>query len=349
MNLSDFPHRRFNPLTGEWILVSPHRAKRPWQGKVEQPQPSAPEQYDKKCFLCPGNLRAGNTQNPKYETTFVFDNDFAGILPDIPVETMDEQGLLVARGEQGLCRVVCHSPRHNLSFPVLSQQEILAVVATWISQYVEIGSYENINHILIFENRGEIMGATSPHPHSQIWANASIPTLPAMETARQKEYLDRQKSCLLCDYVKLELRMQARIIMQNDSFAVITPFWAVWPFEAMVVPKEHYTDIGSLPKKVKNDFADVLKRLTTRFDNLFSAPFPYSMGIHQRPTDGDGHEEWHFHTHFLPPLLRSPINRKLFAGYELLAMPQRDVTPEDGARKLRSCSEMHYSGITSPV
>ena len=345
MNLSDFPHRRYNPLTGEWVLVSPHRTKRPWHGKVEPVVAPAPAAYDPKCFLCPGNPRAGNEKNPSYENTFVFDNDFAAILPDIPLETMDEQGLLVARGEQGRCRVVCHSPRHDLSLPLLTRQEILGVIDTWAGQYLELGSYEEINHVIIFENRGELMGATSPHPHSQIWANGSIPTFPARETAHQKEYRDRKKSCLLCDYVNLELRMQARLIVQNDSFAALAPFWALWPFETMVVPKDHYTDIGGLPKKVKTDFADILSRLTIRFDNLFALPFPYSMGIHQRPTDGSDHEEWHFHVHFFPPLLPSQTARKLMAGYELLAMPQRDVTPEDGARKLRNCSEVHYSKL----
>jgi UDPglucose--hexose-1-phosphate uridylyltransferase len=343
MNLSDFPHRRYNPLMGEWVLVSPHRTKRPWQGRVEPAVAPAPMAYDPKCYLCPGNQRAGNAKNPTYETTFVFDNDFAAVLPDIPLEAMDEKGLLVAAGEQGRCRVVCHSPRHDCSLPLLTRQEILAVIDTWASQYQELGSYGEINHVLIFENRGELMGATSPHPHSQIWANQSLPNIAAAETACQKKYFDEKKSCLLCDYVKLELTMQARMITQNDSFAAVTPFWAVWPFEVLVIPKDHYSDIGGLPKKVKMDFADILSRLTIRFDNLFAAPFPYSMGIHQRPTDGNGHGEWHFHVHFLPPLLRSPAVRKLLAGYELLAMPQRDITPEDSARKLRNCSEVNFT------
>ncbi len=343
MNLSDFPHTRFNPLTGDWVLVSPHRTKRPWQGKIEQPSTPQSVPYDSKCFLCPGNQRAGNVKNPLYQTTFVFDNDFAALLPDIPEESMDEKGLLVARGEQGLCRVVCHSPRHDLSFPLLTHVEICAVIDTWASEYIEIGSRKNINYVLIFENRGEITGASSPHPHSQLWANKSIPNLAAVETLRQGEYANSRSSCMLCDYVKLELQMQSRMILRNDSFAALTPFWAVWPFEVMVLPLEHHADLGGLPRKARSDLADIVNRLSIRFDNLFCAPFPYSMGIHQRPTDGKEHEEWHFHVHFFPPLLRSMSVRKLMAGYEVLAMPQRDVTPEDGARKLRNCSDIHYT------
>jgi UDPglucose--hexose-1-phosphate uridylyltransferase len=343
MNLADFPHRRYNPLTGEWVLVSPHRTKRPWQGKIDQVVVPPAVSYDPKCFLCPGNQRAGNSKNPLYETTFAFDNDFAALIPDIPRETLNEQNLLVARGEQGRCRVVCHSPRHDLSFPLLTSVEICGVIDIWATEFMEAGSYDNVNYVLIFENRGEVMGATSAHPHSQIWATESIPTIPAAETAKQTEYSAEKNSCLLCDYVKLELAMQSRMIITNDSFVAVVPFWAVWPYEALVVPLEHYSDIGGMSKKARADFADILLRLTTRFDNLFSSPFPYSMGIHQRPTDGKDHQEWHLHAHFLSPLARSLSMRKLMAGFEILGMSQRDFTAEDAARKLRSCTEVHYT------
>ncbi len=343
MNLSDFPHKRLNPLTGEWILVSPHRTKRPWQGKIEQPIAPLVAVYEPKCFLCPGNQRAGNAKNPAYQTTFAFDNDLAALLPEIPEETMDEQGLLVARSEPGLCRVICHSPRHDQSFPLLSPVEISAVIDTWTNEYREIGSRENINHVLIFENRGESMGAVSPHPHSHLWATKSVPTLSAQETARQREYAERRNSCLLCDYARIELRMQSRVILTNDTFAAITPFWAGWPFEVLLIPLAHCPDLGILSKKARTDFADILHRLTIRFDNLFGIPFPYTMGIHQRPTDGEDHAEWHMHAHFFSPLMRSLSTKKMITGYEAFGMPLRDVSPEDCARKLRNCPDSHYT------
>jgi UDPglucose--hexose-1-phosphate uridylyltransferase len=239
--------------------------------------------------------------------------------------------------------VICHSPRHDLSFPLLSPADILGVIDTWAAEYADAGSRDNIGYVLIFENRGETMGATSPHPHSQLWATEHIPTIPAAETARQRAYAAERKSCLLCDYVKLELRMESRVILTNESFAALTPFWAVWPYETMVLSRGHFGHLGAMPKKVRADFADMFHRLTVRFDNLFQAPFPYSMGIHQQPTDGELHDEWHFHVHFLPPLQRSQSMRKLMAGYEMLGMSQRDFPPEEAARKLRQCSDIHYT------
>jgi UDPglucose--hexose-1-phosphate uridylyltransferase len=345
LNLSDYPHRRFNPLTGEWILVSPHRAKRPWQGKVEDVPADRMPSYDPKCYLCPGNERAGGVRNPAYTGPFAFDNDFAALLPQAPSESMDERGLLVADSERGLCRVICFSPRHDLTLSLMSAAEVTAVIDVWAKQFSEIGSLDYVNHVQIFENRGAVMGCSNPHPHGQVWANQTVPVLPAQEGACQKEYHRRTGNCLLCDYVALELAKGERIIFANASFVALVPFWAFWPFEVMLLPRFHARDIAGLTPAQRADFADALRRMGIRFDNLFRTSFPYSMGIHQRPTDGQDHEEWHFHLHYLPPLLRSASVKKFMVGYEMLAMPQRDITAEESARRLREeCSEKHYLG-----
>jgi UDPglucose--hexose-1-phosphate uridylyltransferase len=344
MNLSDYSHRRYNPLSGEWILVSPHRAKRPWQGKVEDVAKGAMPAHDPSCYLCPGNERAGGLRNPRYEGTFVFDNDFAALLDDMPAEQMNEKGLLVAGSERGLCRVICFSPRHDLTLALMDTADIEKVVEVWTSQYREIGAMEGINHVQIFENRGAVMGCSNPHPHGQIWANQTIPLYPAAENRMQQFYRSEHGSCLLCDYVMLELERGERIVFANDSFVALVPFWAFWPFEVMLLPRFHATDITALNAAQRRDFADALKRMTVRYDNLFRTSFPYSMGLHQRPTDGATHDEWHLHAHFYPPLLRSATVKKFMVGYEMLAMPQRDITAEESARRLREdCGEVHYT------
>ncbi|MBD3240605.1 MAG: galactose-1-phosphate uridylyltransferase, partial [Chitinivibrionales bacterium] len=295
MNLSDHPHRRFNPLTGEWLLVSPHRAKRPWQGKVEDAQKADMPAYDPKCYLCPGNERAGGARNPAYEGVYVFDNDFAALLADVPSGGIDEKGLLVANAERGLCRVICFSPRHDLTLALMSREENERVVDMWAQQYREIGDKDFINYVQIFENRGAVMGCSNPHPHGQIWANETVPVLPAAESHQQKDYHKKNGSCLLCDYLQLEIEREERIVFVNDSFAALVPFWAVWPFEVMLLPRFHAGDITQCSTQQRADLADALRRMGIRFDNLFQTSFPYSMGIHQRPTDGLPHDEWHFH------------------------------------------------------
>jgi len=343
MNLSDYPHRRQNILTGEWVLVSPHRAKRPWQGKVEDPVTPDTTTYDPQCYLCPGNTRAGGVKNPDYTTTYVFTNDFAALLEDTPGERLDD-GLFIAGSERGICRVICFSPRHDLTLALMDKKDIATVVDIWTSQFEELRRVDFINHIQIFENRGAIMGCSNPHPHGQIWANETIPMYPSRENERQKNYFDKNGSPLLIDYVNKELANGERIIFANDSFVALCPFWAVWPFETMILPRDPAPSLLSLDAHRQADLADALNRMAVRFDNLFSTSFPYSMGVHQMPVDGGDYPWWQFHIHYYPPLLRSATVKKFMVGYEMLGMPQRDITPEESARRLRDdCSERHYS------
>jgi UDPglucose--hexose-1-phosphate uridylyltransferase len=344
-DLSKLPHRRFNPLNREWVLVSPHRTQRPWQGQVEESAAPQASTYDPDCYLCPGNERAGGLRNPKYSSTFVFTNDFAALRPDVPRARIDEgsRGLLVSESEAGTCRVVCFSPRHDLTLPRMSLEEIAAVVDIWAREYAELGSLPYINYVQIFENRGEAMGCSNPHPHGQIWASQSIPNEPRKEQDSQLDYLRKHASCLLCDYVELERKIGSRIVCENGHFLAVVPFWAVWPFEILLTSKSHARDLVSLDSEMRKSLADIFKRITTRYDNLFEISFPYSMGFHQAPTDGEPHPEWHFHAHFYPPLLRSAAVRKFMVGYEMLAEPQRDITPEAAAGRLRETSELHYT------
>jgi UDPglucose--hexose-1-phosphate uridylyltransferase len=329
------PHRRLNRLTGEWLLVSPHRTARPWQGQVEEVVDEQRPVYDPTCYLCPGNQRAGGARTPGYSSTFVFDNDFAALKPETPSEEHNGDGLLVARGERGICRVVCFSPRHDLSLGDMEKDAIRQVVQTWTDQYIELGAVDWIGHVLIFENRGAMMGASNPHPHGQIWANERMPNEPARELRQQRAYA-ADGGCLLCDYLTVELKEDARIICRNDRFVALVPFWAVWPFETLVLPSGHHGALPDLDADARDDLAAVLRQVTRRYDRLFGVTFPYSMGWHQRPTDGAQYPEWHLHAHFYPPLLRSATVRKFMVGYELLAQPQRDITPESAAERLRT-------------
>ena len=346
MNIADLqssPHRRFNPLLREWVLVSPQRTQRPWQGQIEKTAVDSLPQYDPQCYLCPGNARAGSQRNPFYDGTFVFENDFAALQPDVPQISLDEgnKGLLVAQSETGICRVVCFSPRHDLTLARMSVNEIRSVVDVWTDQFAELGARPDINHVQIFENRGAMMGCSNPHPHGQIWANATVPNEPHKEQTALIEYSKQNGCCLLCDYLQLEQSAGDRLVCENENFLVVVPFWAVWPFEALLLSKRHIADMRALQENERTALADILKRLTTRYDNLFQISFPYSMGFHQAPTDGAAHPEWHFHAHFFPPLLRSATVRKFMVGYEMLASPQRDITPEVAAQKLRDLSEIH--------
>ncbi len=340
-NLADHPHRRFNPLTGEWVLVSPHRAKRPWQGQVEKGGTPERPAYDPSCYLCPRNARAGGHQNPDYQDTFVFDNDFAALLTDTPAGGVDE-GLFRAEAETGLCRVICFSPRHDLTLAEMGTAGIRRVVDLWAEQYAELGARDDINHVQIFENKGETMGCSNPHPHGQIWAQRAIPNEPARELAQQRAYLERHGRPLLADYLAAELERGERIVCANNGFVALVPFWAVWPFETLVLPRRHVASLLELDDDERTALADVLGRLTARYDNLFETSFPYSAGLHQAPTDGAPHPEWGLHMHFYPPLLRSATVKKFMVGYEMLGGPQRDITPETSAARLAGLSEVHY-------
>ena len=338
MDLQAEVHRRFNPLTGDWLLVSPHRTQRPWQGQTEDTAVAALPSYDPQCYLCPGNTRARGVRNPSYTATFVFDNDFAALKPSTARHSQDDGGLLVAHAESGLCRVVCFSPDHSLTLSGMPQVALEEVVNCWSAQYVELGARADINCVQIFENRGAMMGASNPHPHGQIWANRTLPNEVVKESTAQRRYHDEKSSCLLCDYAALEQQRDERVVCGNDHFVAVVPFWAVWPYETLVLPRQHYGSLEQLDAPARSGLADVLSQVTRRYDQLFCVPFPYSMGIHQRPTDGAPHAEWHLHTHFYPPLLRSATVRKFMVGYEMLAGPQRDITPEAAAAQLRHLS-----------
>jgi UDPglucose--hexose-1-phosphate uridylyltransferase len=335
LDLTKHPHRRFNALTREWVLVSPQRTDRPWQGQTEEVHDEPLPQYDPDCYLCPGNKRAGGVTNPNYISTFVFENDFAALKLDTPAESSNQAGLLVAAGEPGSCRVVCFSRRHDLTIANMELRDLRTVVDVWTEQYLELGSLENINWVQIFENRGAMMGASNPHPHGQIWANYSLPTEAIKEIAAQAEYQRSNRNCLLCQYLELELKSEERLVVENEHFVVLVPFWAVWPFEILVLPRQHLTGLDNLAQGARDGLADILKRATQKYDRLFKISFPYTMGFHQRPTDGQSHEEFHLHAHFYPPLLRSATVRKFMVGYEMLGMPQRDITAESAASRLR--------------
>lgn len=340
-DLKEHPHRRLNPLTGEWVLVSPHRTQRPWQGQVEKVAEETAVQHDPACYMCPGNIRATGAMNPSYIGTFVFDNDYATLLRDTPEGNLDQGGLLVARSEAGVCRVICFSPRHDLTLSRMERNDIRRVVDVWAEQYQQLGALPFIHHVQIFENRGAVMGASNPHPHGQIWANASLPNESSKEQAAQRCYQDERGTCLLCDYLTLECERGDRLVCENSHFSALVPFWAVWPFEIMVLSRRHLGCLMELSSEERDALADILKRVTTRYDNLFQAPFPYSMGFHQTPTDEEAHAEWHLHAHFYPPLLRSATVRKFMVGYEMLGTPQRDITPETAAARLREMQETH--------
>ena len=338
--MQNIPHRRYNPLRGQWVLVSPHRTQRPWQGEVATAQIPTPNAYDPNCYLCPGNVRAGGHHNPRYEGIFVFDNDFAALLPeDSSPSAASQHPLHRAEPERGLCRVVCFHPNHSLTLAQMETGDITRVVQAWTEQYIELGALDWIQHVQIFENRGAMMGASNPHPHGQIWATEHIPDEPLAEGSMQGEYLRAHGRCLLCDTVQLELQQAERIICANEEFVALVPFWAVWPFEALVLSRRHCGALSSMDMGQHAALSEILQRLTRRYDNLFATSFPYTMGQHAAPTDGQIHPEWHFHAHFYPPLLRSALVRKYMVGFEMLANPQRDITPEQAAARLREAGE----------
>ena len=341
-NIEDHPHRRLNPLTNDWILVSPHRAKRPWQGQVEKAACDERPSYDPTCYLCAGNERAGGKINPDYKGTFVFTNDFSALLTDTPEGGMDEGNLFQAKSESGICKVICFSENHSLTIPEMELEDIRQVVNVWCEQFEELANVDFIKYVQIFENKGAIMGCSNPHPHGQIWSSSSIPVEPAKESKTQKEYYEKFGRTLLGDYLKAELEKKERLVAENEHFVALVPYWAVWPFEAMVISKRPVQNITQLTEAERTGLADIYKRLTIKYDNLFEVSFAYSAGLHQAPTDGQNYPEWHLHMHFYPPLLRSASVKKFMVGYEMLASPQRDITAEQAAKRLRDLSEIHY-------
>lgn len=351
LDLTNHPHRRYNPLTGDWILVSPHRTKRPWQGRVETPPQEIRPRYDASCYLCPGNERAGGARNPEYESIFVFTNDFAAMLPDTPELSMRPHRLLRAEGEPGTCRVICFSPRHDRTLPEMSLEGIRAVVDVWAEQTAELG--RRYRWVQVFENKGEIMGCSNPHPHGQVWTGVSLPNEPAKEERLQRAYLADHGVPLLVDYAELEVREQERIVAENERWLAVVPFWATWPFETLLVPRRHVLRLPELDDSERDALAAILKRLLTKYDNLFEVSFPYSMGWHGAPTDpsaGPGPAQgvegdvahWQLHAHFYPPLLRSATVKKFMVGYEMLSEAQRDLTAEQAADRLRALPDVHY-------
>jgi UDPglucose--hexose-1-phosphate uridylyltransferase len=338
----EHPHKRLNALTGEWVLVSPHRSKRPWQGKVETVPPDDRPAYDPNCYLCPGNKRADGTLNPNYKGTNVFTNDFSALLKDVPAGGYSAGNLIKAKSESGICRVITFSHRHDITLPQLSVQEIKNLIELWCAEFVQLSQDTSIKSIQIFENKGEIMGCSNPHPHGQIWAQSSLPQEMIKETIQQKDYYEKNGSSLLSDYLKLELELKERLVEENDHFAVLVPFWAVWPYETIIISKRHVQQITQFTENEKIAFADILKKLTARYDNLFEISFPYSAGMHQSPVNDGDHSEWHWHMHFYPPLLRSATVKKFMVGYEMLANPQRDISPEWAAERLRGLPDQHY-------
>lgn len=339
---TEHPHRRRNLLNGDWVLVSPHRTKRPWQGQMEKTPPEVRKMHDPQCYLCPGNTRAGDKRNPDYTSTFVFENDFAALLPTGPNSDVSQGRFFQAQAETGICRVICFSPRHDLTLAEMPLEAIRQVIDVWADQITELGNRPEIRYVQLFENKGAMMGASSPHPHGQLWSNHRIPQEPALEDAAQRTYFEQYRSVLLVDYLAAELAARVRIVVENSDWVALTPYWAVWPFETLVLPRRRVRSLPALTGSERDALADVLKQLTTRYDNLFETSFPYSMGWHGQPTDGQDHSHWQLHAHFYPPLLRSATVRKFMVGYELLANPQRDITPEQAAERLRAVDFVHY-------
>jgi UDPglucose--hexose-1-phosphate uridylyltransferase len=336
---SEHPHRRCNPLTGEWVLVSPHRTQRPWRGQVEKAPPHKRPAYDPDCYLCPGNERAGGARNLDYDSTFVFTNDFAALLPGTPPACSDHP-LLRFETEQGTCRVVCFSPRHDLTLPEMALADIRRVVDVWAEQVTELG--QRYRWVQVFENKGTMMGSSNPHPHGQIWAGDALPNEPSKEEHRQLAYFAEHGRPLLVDYVELEVAQQERIVAKNQHWLAVVPYWAVWPFEVLLLPRRHVLHLPDLDDARRDALGQILMRLLTRYDNLFEVSFPYSMGWHGAPTDGQEHPHWQLHAHFYPPLLRSAAVKKFMVGFEMLAEAQRDLTAEQAAARLRDLPTIHY-------
>jgi UDPglucose--hexose-1-phosphate uridylyltransferase len=337
------PHRRYNPLLDEWVLTSPQRLSRPWQGQVEAPVTDLRPRHDPSCYLCPGNVRANGESTPAYASTFVFDNDFPALVPGHDAGEFTD-GLLRAAGQPGRCRVVCFSPRHDLTLAEMTAGEIAPVVESWAEEVESLAGRDAVRYVQVFENKGAAMGCSNPHPHGQIWASRHVPMIPARKLEAQQRYFEAHGNDLLGDYLAQELERGERLVCRNDHWVALVPFWAVWPFETMLVPVRRVEHLPSLAGDERLALADIIRRLTARYDNLFRTSFPYSMGFHGRPNDGDSHPGCRLHAVYCPPLLRSASVRKFLVGYEMTAEPQRDLSAEQAAAALRALPERHYLG-----
>jgi UDPglucose--hexose-1-phosphate uridylyltransferase len=337
---AEHPHRRRNALTGDWVLVSPHRTQRPWQGRTEPSPPDERPVYDPHCYLCPGNRRANGDVNPNYTSTFVFDNDFAALLPNHIERRANPSPLLQAEPVRGTCRVICFSPRHDLTLARMESSAIRTVIDMWAAQLEELG--QSYAWVQVFENKGEIMGCSNPHPHGQIWASDMLPEEAVKEDREQRRYQQQHGMPLLLDYIETELADPTRVVLENDHWLVLVPFWAVWPFETLLLPRRHVPRLLDLDGAERDALAQILNTLLIRYDNLFETSFPYSMGWHSAPFSRGDTSHWQLHAHFYPPLLRSATVKKFMVGYEMLAEPQRDLTAETAAQRLRETSATHY-------
>ncbi|GJH41981.1 galactose-1-phosphate uridylyltransferase [Pasteurella canis] len=337
---TEHPHRRYNPLTDQWVLVSPHRAKRPWQGQQEKVAEDEKPAHDPSCYLCPSNKRITGEQNPNYQKPFVFKNDFSALLEDTPNPEKTTDPLFQISKAQGESRVICFSPDHSKTLPLLTVSEIADVVQVWQEQLAELG--KKYQWVQIFENKGAAMGCSNPHPHGQIWANSFLPNEVAREDQTQRAYFEKHGSVMLVDYAQRELALKERIVVETAHWLAVVPYWAVWPFETLLLPKVQVKRLTELNEAQSQDLALALKKLTTKYDNLFETSFPYSMGFHAAPFNGQNNDHWQVHAHFYPPLLRSATVRKFMVGYEMLGESQRDLTAEQAAERLRTLSEVHY-------
>ena len=333
-NLQDYAHKRYNILTGEWVLVSPHRAKRPWQGQNEEVLTAKRPAYDSDCYLCATNKRINGEINPDYKDVFVFTNDFGALQKD-SLSFSVHTGLLKAKSETGICKVICFSPDHSKSLAEMAVKDIKKIVHAWQREFTVLGENEGINYVQIFENKGAVMGCSNPHPHGQIWSQSTLPNEVEKKDHQQKEYFIKNNTSLLGDYLQQELVAKERIIFENDDFVVLIPFWAIWPFEAMIAPKKVQKDILELSDIEAKNYAEAIAVITSTYDKLFNISFPYSSGIHQAPTNGEANTHWHWHMSFYPPLLRSATVKKFMVGYEMFGSPQRDITAEIAAKRLR--------------
>ena len=338
VSTSNQSHARRNPLTGEWVLVSPHRLQRPWQGQVEAQEAEHLPEYDPDCYLCPGNSRANDQQNPDYKGSFVFDNDFPALTAESDIDETPRT-LFQARPEPGRCRVICYTERHDLRLATMGNDELCTALAAIFDEFDALDQQEDIGYVQVFENRGAMMGCSNEHPHAQVWATENLPTEAEKELSTQSDYLAEHGTTLLLDYLAAEVGDGSRVIFANEHFVAVVPYWATWPYEALILPRRPLVAPGEFLEHEITSLAETLGTVLSSYDALFSTSAPYSMGLHARPSDGAPHPEWQFHIHIYPPLLRSATVRKHLVGFEMLGMPQRDLTPEVAAEALREVIE----------